>query len=50
MKKDKLIINVSTTITLISLNYHIWINELKTIVEKARIWKFIDSNTDVEKS
>ncbi len=37
-------------ITLTSLNYHIWINELKTIVEKARIWKFIDSNTDVEES
>jgi hypothetical protein len=37
-------------ITLILLNYHIWINELKTIVKKARVWKFIDSNIDVEKS
>ncbi len=50
MKKDKLIINVSTMITLISLNYHIWINELKTIVKRARIWKYVDSDTDVEKS
>jgi hypothetical protein len=50
MKKDKLIISVSNMITLTSLNYHIWINELKTIVEKARIWKYVDSDTDVEKS
>ncbi len=50
MKKDKLIISVSTMITLISLNYHIWINELKTIAEKARVWKYVDSDTDVEKS
>ncbi len=48
MKKDKLIINVSTMITLISLNYHIWINELKTIVEKARVWKYVDLDIDVE--
>jgi hypothetical protein len=34
MKKDKLIISVSTMITLISLNCHTWINELKTIVKK----------------
>ncbi len=50
IKEDKLIINVSIMITLTSLNYHIWINELKTIAEKARVWKFIDSNIHVEKS
>ncbi len=50
MKKDKLIISVSTMITLISLNYHIWINELKTIDEKARVWKYVDSDIDVEES
>ncbi len=37
-------------ITFISLNYHIWINKLKTIVEKARVWKYVDSDIDVEKS
>ncbi len=50
MKEDKLIINVSIMITLTSLNYHIWINELKIIVEKAKVWKYVDSDTDVEKS
>jgi hypothetical protein len=48
MEEDKLIISVSTMITLTSLNYHIWINELKAIAEKARVWKFIDPDTHVE--
>ncbi len=50
MKKDKLIISVTIMIKLTSLNYHMWINELRTIVEKARVWKYVDSDIDVEKS
>ncbi len=33
--------------TLISLNYHIWINELKAIAKKARVWQYVDSDTDL---
>jgi hypothetical protein len=49
MEEDKLTTSVSTMTTLTPLNYHIWINELKTIAEKARVWKYVDPDTDVEK-
>jgi hypothetical protein len=29
-------------IALISKNYHLWIKELQKIVEKAKIWAYID--------
>jgi hypothetical protein len=35
---------------LTSLNYHIWINELKAIAKKARIWQFVDFDTDLKSS
>jgi hypothetical protein len=39
MKKDKLIISALIMIALISLNYHIWINKIKALIEKSRIWQ-----------
>jgi hypothetical protein len=47
MKKDKLIVSVSTMIALISLNYHIWINEIEALIEESRIWQYVDSDIDL---
>jgi hypothetical protein len=47
MKKDKLIVSVSIMIALISLNYHIWINEIKALIEKSMIWQYVNSDIDL---
>jgi hypothetical protein len=47
MKKDKLTVSVSIMIALISLNYHIWINEVKALIEKSRVWQYVDSDIDL---
>jgi hypothetical protein len=47
MKEDKLIISVTTMIALISLNYHIWINEIKALIEKSMMWQYVDSDIDL---
>ncbi len=47
MKKDKLIISVTIMIALTSSNYHIWINEIKALIEKSMIWQYVDSNIDL---
>ncbi len=47
MKKDKLTINVTTMIALTLLNYYIWINEIKALIEKSMIWQYVDSDIDL---
>jgi hypothetical protein len=47
MKEDKLIISVSTMITLTPQNYHIWINEVKVLAEESRVWQYVDSDIDL---
>ncbi len=50
MKKEKVLSYTFFIIILTSLNYHIWINELKAIAKKARIWQFVDLDTDLKSS
>ncbi len=48
MKKEKMLTYTFAIIILTSLNYHIWINQLKTIAKKARVWQYVDSDIDLE--
>jgi uncharacterized membrane protein YgaE (UPF0421/DUF939 family) len=48
MKEEKVLTYTSAITTLTPLNYHIWINELKAIAKKARVWQYVDPDTDLE--